>query len=98
MPRQLRSIAMNAEEILTQAKGGSEPPQGWIVFPLLRHKVTLAILGWAFGILMGLGLLIAIGSVVIPYNYERGTASIIFTTILLGILLFIGLGSTYLLI
>jgi hypothetical protein len=89
---------MEAEEILAQAKEGSTLPQGWMVFPLLRHKVILAILGWAFGILMGLGLLAAIGSVVIPYNYERGPASIILTTILLSILLFIGLGSAYLLI
>jgi len=88
---------MEAEEILTQARGSGELPQGWLAYPLLRHKVILAILGWAFGILMGLGLLIAIGSVVIPDNYERGLASTIFTTILLGILLFIGLGSAYLL-
>ncbi|MBV9229436.1 MAG: hypothetical protein JOZ18_08990 [Chloroflexi bacterium] len=89
---------MEAEEILAQTRGGGQPPEGWIVFPLLRHKVILAIVGWTSGILMGLGLLIAIGSVVIPYNYERGTASIVFTTILLGILLFIALGSAYLLI
>jgi hypothetical protein len=89
---------MEAEEILTRAKAGPEVPQGWVVLRLLRDKVVLGIVGWAFGIIIGLGLLAFIAPIVIPYNYEHGVAASIFTTILLGVLLFIGLGSAWTLI
>src|SRR6266487_5258002 len=89
---------MQAEEILTQAKASTELPHGWVIFPLLRQKVRLAIFGWAFGILMGLGLFAMVASAVIPDNYQRGFASALFTTLLLGIFLFIGLGSLWALI
>jgi hypothetical protein len=89
---------MQAEEILTRAKTSSELPHGWVVFPLLRQKVTLAIAGWAFGILLGLGLFALVAAIVIPFNYQHGFAPGLFTTLLLGIFLFIGLGSLWALI
>jgi hypothetical protein len=89
---------MNAEEILAQAKKGTEVPGGWVVFPLLRNKVIVGLFGWACGIILGLGLFALAATVVIPYNYERGLLPVIVTTILLGILLFVGLGSIWTLI
>ncbi len=89
---------MQAEEILAKARSGAELPEGWIVFPLLRNNVRLSIAGWAFGIFIGLFLLALVVPIVIPENYQLGVGPAIFTTILLGIFLFIGLGSLWALI
>ena len=86
---------MESSEILMQARAGSDAPHGWIVLPLLRNKVALGIAGWFFGILLGLGLFALLASIVIPYNYQHGVAPALFSTILLGIVLFIGLGSAW---
>jgi len=86
---------MEAEEILTHAKNNIDLPQGWVVFPLLRNKVMTGLIGWAFGVIMGFGMLIFVGTVVIPFNYQRGVLPAVVTTILLGILLFVGLGSAW---
>jgi len=82
-------------EILEKAKLGEDAPQNWVVFPLLRQKLLLAMAGWVFGIILGLGLCGLLGSIVIPYNYEHGAGPAIFSTILLGLLLFVGLGSAW---
>lgn len=89
---------MQAEEILTKAKTSAELPHGWIVFPLLRNKVLLGIVGWVFGIFIGMFLFALVASIVIPNNYQDGFAPALFTTLLLGIFLFIGLGSLWSLI
>jgi hypothetical protein len=89
---------MDAEEILAKTTLNGELPAGWITFPLLKGKVLWGLIGWVFGILMGLGLLALIIPIVIPSNYQGGTFSIISTTILLGILLFIFIGSLCMLI
>jgi len=89
---------MEAAEILERTRTGEETPAGWIVLPLLTRKVAMAVVGWAFGIIIGFGLLGLIGSIVIPYNYEQGVFAGCFTTFLLGITLFIGVGSLWALI
>ena len=89
---------MEAEEILSRAKTSSELPHGWIVFPLLRGKVIFGIIGWIFGIIIGISLFALVASVVIPTNFERGPFLAVVTVIFLGILLFIGVGSIYLLV
>jgi hypothetical protein len=89
---------MEADEILRQAKESPEAPHGWIILPLSRRNLTLGILGWIFGIVLGLGLFIAIAYIVIPTNYQHGAGPAIFSTVLLAILLFIGLGSLWTLI
>ena len=86
---------IESSEILMHARAGSEAPHGWIVLPLLRNKVAWGIVGWFFGILLGVGLFALLASIVIPYNYQHGVAAALFSTILLGILLFIGLGSAW---
>ncbi|MBA2678298.1 MAG: hypothetical protein H0U76_07895 [Ktedonobacteraceae bacterium] len=88
---------MQAEEILTQVKTGTGK-QGWVVFPLLREKLMWAIAGWIFGILIGLLLLAVLFPIVVPYNYERGIFSIILTSVLLGVLAAVVIGSIVLLI
>jgi hypothetical protein len=89
---------MEADEILTQAKSSPEAPHGWIILPISRRNLGMAILGWALGIVLGLGLFAAVASVVIPTNFLRGIAAAIITSILLVMLLFIGLGSLWTLI
>ncbi|HEV2662194.1 MAG TPA: hypothetical protein VGU68_16420 [Ktedonobacteraceae bacterium] len=89
---------MQAEEILRQAKSGDELPHGWIIFPLLRNKVILAIAGWVLGIVIGLGLFAMVASVVIPYNYQHGFPLALLATLLLGLFLFVGLGSLWALV
>jgi hypothetical protein len=86
---------MESAKILEQAKAGGEAPYGWIVLPLLRGKVIWGIIGWIFGIIMGLGLFVAVAFAVIPSNYESGILPAILSTALLGVLLFIGLGSVW---
>jgi hypothetical protein len=77
------------------ARAGEESPSGWLVLPLLKRRVQMAILGWAFGIIIGFGLFAFIASVTIPYNYLLGFVPGCFTTILLGVALFIGAGSIW---
>lgn len=84
-----------SSEILMQARTGPDAPQGWIVLPLLRNKVAWGIVGWFFGTLLGLGLFALLASIVIPYNYQHGVVAALFSTILLAIPLFIGLGSLW---
>lgn len=93
-----RTTFMEADEILAQARKNPQPPHGWIILPLLRRKVAIGIAGWTIGMLLGLGLFAAVASIVIPANYQHGPLAAVFTTLLLGILLFIGLGSFWTLI
>ncbi len=86
---------MEPAEILEKARAIDGPPQSWIVLPLLRNKVVTGIAGWVLGIIIGLGLFTVMASVMIPNNYEHGIASALFSTILLAIVLFVGLGSIW---
>jgi hypothetical protein len=92
------ATTMEAADILARAKSGEETPQGWVVFPISRAKVATGIVGWFLGIIIGFGLFAFVASDVIPYNYERGVLAALFTTLFLGIFLFIGLGSIWCLI
>ena len=86
---------MEADDILMQAKSSDGPPHGWVILPLVRRQVMTGIGGWVFGAILGLGLFIPVALTVIPSNYQAGIAPAIFTSILLAILLFIGLGSLW---
>ncbi|GAC1583703.1 MAG: hypothetical protein NVS4B1_23410 [Ktedonobacteraceae bacterium] len=89
---------MNAEEILETARTSATPPHGWIVLPLSRPKVVLGIAGWFLGIVLGLGLFTIAAFATIPSNFQHGAGVALFTLILLAILLFVGLGSIWMLI
>ncbi|GHO43671.1 hypothetical protein [Ktedonospora formicarum] len=88
---------MQAEEILAQARS-ENIPGNWTVYPILRKKLQWGILGWIFGVILGFGLFTLIFPIVVPYNFEHGPVLIIFTLVLLGIFLFIGLGSLWTLV
>ena len=89
---------MQADEILDRIRTGEELPHGWIVFPLVRNKLLWGAVGWIFGVILGLGLFALMASVVIPYNYMHGTFIAIFTSLMLLLFLFVGLGSAWSLI
>jgi hypothetical protein len=86
---------MEAEEILERARAGQDIPDDWLVFPILRNKLILGMIGWIFGIIVGLGLFVVIANIVIPGNYQHGIFAALITTIILGVCLFIGLGSIW---
>ena len=86
---------MESTEILEKARAIDEAPQDWIVLPLLRDKVALAIAGWVIGAIVGLGLFAFLASLMIPNNYQIGPFAALISTILLGIMLFAGLGSVW---
>jgi hypothetical protein len=87
--------AMEAAEILEKAKTSGEPPHGWIILPLLRDKVRLGILGWVAGAIVGFGLFALMVPLVIPHNYLYGPIAALVTTLLLGMVLFVGVGSVW---
>ncbi len=86
---------MEAAEILEKARAGDEPPQGWIVLPLLRNKVQMGIAGWVVGVIVGFGLFALMAPLMIPHNYDYGFIPALITTLLLGMVLFVGIGSIW---
>ena len=86
---------MEVDDILMQAKSSDGPPHGWVILPLVRSQVMTGIGGWILGAILGLGLFIPVALTVIPSNYQHGAAGAVFTSVLLAILLFIGLGSLW---
>ena len=86
---------MESTEILDRVKADGNAPEGWIVLPLLRKKVIMGIMGWIVGIIIGLGLFALMASIMIPHNYQNGAPAAIFSTILLGVVLYVGLGSLW---
>src|SRR5437660_10445721 len=92
----VKEYVMEAEEILAQTKSDPELPHGWVVFPLLRSKVALGIIGWIFGTILGFGLFALIANIVIPFNSQRGWLPGTFSSVLRERVLFTGLCSMYL--
>jgi hypothetical protein len=88
-------LLMETAEILEKARDIDEAPHDWIILPLLRDKVTLAIIGWVFGAIVALGIFAFLASIMIPHNYQIGPFAALVSTILLGIMLFAGLGSIW---
>lgn len=86
---------MESVQILAQVNEEENIPNGWIIFPLLRQKVLLGIMGWVFGIITGVGLLAWVGPIMIPHNYRMGTGPAVFSTIILAAFLFVALGSLW---
>jgi hypothetical protein len=89
---------MESVQILAQVNTGGGVPSDWLVFTLLRQKVIVGILGWIFGALAG-GLLFAfMAPIMIPHNYQIGVVSAVITTLILGMVLYVCLGSIWALI
>jgi len=89
---------MEADEILMQARTNPEATHGWVILPILRRNLILAIAGWVFGTILGLGLFAAVAYIVIPTNYQHSVLAAVVTSLLLAMLLFIALGSFWTLI
>lgn len=89
---------MDADAILARLDDGSQIPADWTVIPIIRRRLIVNLLEWAFGIIIGGGLFAVIAPIVIPYNYTRSFGLAAFSTILLAICLFIALASLYLLV
>jgi hypothetical protein len=87
--------ALEAAEILEKARASGEPPHGWIILPLLRNKVRLNILGWIAGAIVGFGLFAIMFPIMVPHNYLYGLFPALVTTLLLGMVLFVGIGSIW---
>jgi hypothetical protein len=89
---------MESVQILAQVNTEGGVPSDWLVFTLLRQKVIVGILGWIFGALAG-GLLFAfMAPIMIPHNYQIGVVSAVITTLILGMVLYVCLGSIWALI
>ncbi len=86
---------MEATEIFEKARAGGELPNGWVVLPLLRNKVRLGILGWIAGAIVGFGFFAVMVPLMIPHNYLYGFIPALISTLLLGVVLFIGIGSVW---
>jgi hypothetical protein len=86
---------MESSEIITRARTEGERPPGWVVLPLSRNSVLVGVLGWFIGIALGLGLFGITAYSVIPHNYQYGIIPALITTLVLGFLLFVGLGSVW---
>jgi len=86
---------MEATEILEKARAGGELPNGWVVLPLLRNKVRLGILGWIAGAIVGFGFFALMIPIMIPHNYLYGFIPALISTVILGVVLFIGIGSIW---
>lgn len=81
-------------EILERAKRNEELPDDWLILDLKRNKVMWGIAGWFGGILIGALLFAALAYATIPSNYHTVLGGII-TTIFLGILAFVAIGSAW---
>jgi len=86
---------MEATEILEKARAGGELPNGWVVLPLLRNKVKLGILGWIAGAIVGFGFFALMVPLMIPHNYLYGPIPALISTVILGMMLFVGIGSVW---
>jgi len=86
---------MEATEILEKARAGGELPNGWVVLPLLRNKVRAGILGWIAGAIVGFVLFVFMVPYMIPHNYLYGPIPALISTLLLGMVLFVGIGSVW---
>lgn len=89
---------MESVQILAQINSEENRPYNWLVFPLIRQQVLIGILGWIFGAIVG-GLFFAfMAPIMIPHNYLAGVGSAVLSTIILGMVLYVCLGSIWALI
>lgn len=86
---------MEAVQILAQMSAEEGIPSNWIVFSLQRQKVLVGILGWIFGTLAGGLLFVFMAPIMIPHNYQTGVFSAVLSTLVLGIVLYVCLGSVW---
>jgi hypothetical protein len=86
---------MESVQILAQASTEEGIPSNWIIFPLQRQKVLVGILGWIFGAFAGGLIFIFMAPIMIPHNYQHGVVAAILSTLILGVVLYVCLGSIW---
>lgn len=86
---------MEPVQILAQVNTEEGVPSNWIVFPLQRQNVLVGIVGWVFGTFAGGLMFFFMAPIMIPHNYQQSAFSAILSTIILGVVLFVGLGSLW---
>lgn len=82
-------LSATNDDILRIARENQEPPVGWIVVPINRSVVLRSLIGWGASALLGYGLFIILLLAIMP-DFNA------ITLFLLGILAFLGIGSTWL--
>lgn len=85
---------MEPEQVLATARSG-EMPAFWHAWPLRRDFVLRSALRWSIEAVIALALFVLVIVVTVPYNFQQGQGSVIFTSILLlvvGVAAFGGLG------
>lgn len=87
---------MEAAEIMSTVKS-DHVPSNWVVLPLRRNQVGFSILGWAVGVVLGLGLFAGLFAAAWPDNFHSVAGAII-TSFFLALLGLTGFGSLWLLI
>jgi hypothetical protein len=87
---------MEAAEIMSTAQS-NDVPSNWVVLPLRRNQVGFSILGWAVGVVLGLGLFAGLFAAAWPDNFHSVAGAII-TSFFLALLGLTGFGSLWLLI
>jgi len=85
---------MEASEILRLART-EDPPEDWIILPLRRDKVALAIIGWTGAALLGVALFALFFWMVWPDNFGHGVGLLVFALFLLAIPTFVIVGSLW---
>ncbi len=86
---------MESTQILAHINTEESVPYNWLVFQLQRRKVILGIGGWIVSAILG-GIFFAfMAPIMIPHNYQSGLAAAIISTLLLGAVTFICLGSLW---
>lgn len=91
----LENLRMESTQIFAQINTEEGVPYNWMVFPLQRQRVVLSMLGWIAGAIIGglfFGFMVPI---MVPHNYQAGVASAIFSTLILGLVLYVCLGSLW---
>src|SRR5258708_6381859 len=89
---------MESAQIFSKVNAKEDVPYSWLVFPLIRQTVITGILYWIVGGILG-GLLFAMmAPIMIPSNYKAGILPALFTTLVLGLVLFVCLGSLWMLV
>ena len=86
---------MESVQILAQVSTEEGIPSNWIVFALQRQTIITGIFGWIFGALAGGVLFAFMAPIMIPHNYQSGALSAVFSTVILGVVLYVCLGSIW---
>lgn len=73
---------MEPEQVLATARSG-QMPAFWHAWPLRRDFVLRSALRWSIEAVIALVVLVVVVIITVPYNFQQGQGSVIFTLVLL---------------